>query len=66
MRKDCPDVRWNANFAILGPCDYLDIYEAPDEAVAAKVAAIMRSFGHAQTETSCALSWERYEKLVSE
>jgi uncharacterized protein with GYD domain len=66
IRKDCPRVRWTANFAILGPHDYMDIFEAPDEAVAAKVAMIVRSVGHAQTETWSALTWERYKKLVSD
>jgi uncharacterized protein with GYD domain len=66
IRKECPGVKWKANLAILGPCDYLDIFEAPDEAVAAKVAMIVRSSGHAQTETWTALAWERYKKLISD
>jgi uncharacterized protein with GYD domain len=66
IRKDCPEVRWTANFAVLGPYDYLDVFEAPDEAVAAKVAMIVRFLGHAQTETWSALTWERYKKLISE
>ena len=53
-----------ANYAILGPHDYLDIFEAPDETVAAKVVVIIRSFGHAETETWTALPWERFESLI--
>jgi uncharacterized protein with GYD domain len=64
IRKDCPEVKWVANYAILGPYDYLDLFEAPDEAVAAKVVMIVRSFGHAETETWTALPWERFEKLI--
>ena len=64
IRKDCPDVRWIANYAVLGPYDYLDVFEAPDEAVAARVAMILRSVGHATTETWTALPWERYKKLI--
>lgn len=63
VRRECPGVRWVANYAILGPCDYLDIFEAPDETVAAKVAMITRSCGHGQTETWTAMPWERF-KLV--
>lgn len=51
VRKDCPQVKWVANYATLGPYDYPDIFEAPDETVAAKVVMIVRSYGHGQTET---------------
>lgn len=37
---------------------------APDETVAAKVVVIIRSFGHAETETWTALPWERFESLI--
>ncbi len=64
VRKECPQVKWLANYAILGPYDYLDLFEAPDESVAARVVMIIRSFGHAQTETWTALPWERFESLI--
>jgi len=64
VRKECPEVRWVANYAVLGPCDYLDIFEAPDETVAARVVMIVRSFGHGETETWTALPWERFEALI--
>ena len=64
IRAECPQVKWIANYAILGPTDYLDIFEAPDETVAAKVVMIIRSFGHATTETWTALPWERFEALI--
>lgn len=65
VRKECPQVKWVGNYAILGPYDYLDIFEAPDEMVAAKVVSIVRSFGHAQTETWTALPWERFEQAIA-
>jgi uncharacterized protein with GYD domain len=64
VRNECPDVKWIANYAVLGPYDYLDIFEAPDETAAAKVVMIIRSFGHATTETWTALPWERFESLI--
>ena len=63
--RDCPEVRWLSSYAILGPCDYLDLFEAPDELAAAKVAAIVRSFGHARTETWTAVPWERFKLVVA-
>jgi uncharacterized protein with GYD domain len=53
-----------ANYAILGPYDYLDIFEAPDETTAAKVVMIIRSYGHGQAETWTAMPWERFELVL--
>jgi uncharacterized protein with GYD domain len=64
IRRDCPDVTWRGSYAILGPCDYLDLFEAPNEDGAAKVVMIVRSFGHASTETWTAVPWDRFEKLI--
>jgi len=64
IRSECPNVRWVANYALLGPYDYLDIFEAADEGEAARVVLIIRSFGHAVTETWSALPWERFERLL--
>jgi uncharacterized protein with GYD domain len=58
-------VKWLSSFAILGPYDYMDLFDAPDEDTAARVVMIVRSFGHAQTETWTALPWERFENLIS-
>lgn len=65
IQKECPQVKWVANYAILGPYDYLDLFEAPDETVAAKVVMIVRSFGHAQTETWTAVPWARFKQLIA-
>lgn len=64
IKKDCPAVKWLANYAVLGPTDYLDVFEAPDAETATKVALIVRSFGHATTETWIATPWERFEELA--
>lgn len=64
IKKECPDVRWIANYAVLGPCDYLDIFEAPDAESATKVALLVRSFGHATTETWLATPWDRFVTLA--
>lgn len=64
IEAECPGVRWIGNYAVLGPCDYLDIFEARDNDEATKVATIIRTFGHAQTETWCATEWSRFKELI--
>lgn len=57
-------VSWRANYAVLGPCDYLDIFEAADIEVAMKVSTIVRTFGHAHTEVWPATEWQRFKEIV--
>jgi len=64
IRAECPTVEWVNNLAVLGPYDYLDIFEAPDVDTAAKVAALVRIYGHSHTEVWSAVEWERYKELV--
>jgi uncharacterized protein with GYD domain len=64
IRKECPDVEWISNYAILGPCDYLDIFHAKDVETAAKVSTLIRSFGHAHTEIWTATEWDRFKEIV--
>ena len=30
----CPGIRWVAHYALLGPYDFMDLYEAPDDGAA--------------------------------
>ena len=64
VAKACPAVKWTANFAVLGPYDYLDIFEAPDLATAMKVSALVRSYGHAHAEVWPAVEWRDFKNLV--
>ena len=41
--ENCPGVNWVAHYAIFGPWDFLDVYEAPDDETAAKVSLISSS-----------------------
>lgn len=66
IKKHCPEVKWVSNYAVLGPYDYLDIFEAPDDLTAGKVATIIRSFGHATTETWNAIPWDRFTGMLKD
>lgn len=66
IRSQCPGVKWVGSYSVLGPYDYLDIFEAPDERSASKVAVIVRSFGHATTETWLATPWEKFIGISKE
>ena len=64
IREECPDVEWLNSYAVLGPCDYLDVFIANDIETAAKVSALIRTFGHAQTEIWTATEWDRFKQIV--
>lgn len=60
----CPDVRWLGHYALLGPYDFMDIYEAASDETAAKVSMITRAGGALTAETWPALAWSRFTDLV--
>ena len=64
LNAEVPEANWIASYAVLGTYDYLDLFEAPDNETAAKVAVIIRSFGHATTETWPVTPWERFRDLL--
>jgi len=61
---ECPEVEWTGSYATLRPCDYLGIFEAPDIESATKVATVIRTFGHAHTETWAAIEWKRFKEIA--
>ncbi len=66
IRKACPEVKWIGSYSVLGPYDYVDIFEAPNGEIATKVALLIRSLGHATTETWVATKWDRFVQLAKE
>jgi uncharacterized protein with GYD domain len=60
------DNQESPNYAVLGPCDYLDIFESPDVETATKVALLVRALGHATTETWVLTPWDRYLGLTQQ
>jgi len=66
VKTKCPEVNFIAHYALLGPYDFLDVYEAPDEESAAKVSMISLSHGAAQAESWLAIPYKRFLELCQE
>lgn len=64
IRAECPQVKWIHNYALLGPSDYLDIFDAPDLETAAKVSTLTRTFGHADIEVWPATEWSDFKQML--
>jgi uncharacterized protein with GYD domain len=62
----CPEVKWIAHYALLGPYDFMDIYEAPGDEVAHKVSLLSRSTGATTAESWPAIAYERFINLATE
>jgi uncharacterized protein with GYD domain len=66
VKEKCPDVKFIAHYALLGPYDFLDIYEAPDAETAAKVSMISLANGAFQAESWTAISYTDFLRLTEE
>ena len=66
VREKCPDVKFVSHYALFGPYDFMDIYEAPNEEVAAKVSMISLSHGALTAESWVALPYKRIIELAAE
>jgi len=62
----CPEVKWIAHYSLLGPYDFMDLYEAPNEEVAAKVSLLTQAGGAIQAESWPAIPYSRFLELVEE
>lgn len=64
VKKKCPEVKWVAHYALLGPFDFMDIYEAPNAEVAAKVSMITMSKGAVKVESWTAIPYKRFLEIA--
>lgn len=66
VNEKCPEVHFIAHYALLGKYDFLDIYEAPNEEIAAKVSLISLQSGASQAESWVAIPYKRFVELAKE
>jgi len=64
VKKSCPEVKWQGHYALLGPYDFMDIYEAPDLDTAQRVSLISRSAGALTAESWPATPYDQFLKLM--
>ncbi len=66
VKSKCPDVKFVSHYALFGPYDFMDIYEAPDEETAAKVSMISLANGAQTAESWVAIPYQRLLELAQE
>ncbi len=62
----CKGIRWIDHYALLGPYDFMDIFEAPSEEIAAKVSMISLARGAVQAESWTAIPYGRFVELTKQ
>ncbi len=66
VKEKCPEVHWIDHYALLGQYDFMDIYEAPDEKTAVKVAMITMSKGAVKAESLPAIPYKEYLEVIKD
>jgi len=66
VKEKLPDIKWIAHYAILGPYDFLDIFEAKNENEAAKVSLLSRARGAVFAESWTAIPYKDFLGLIKE
>lgn len=64
VKDKCPEVKWIEHYALLGPFDFMDIYEAPNEESAARVSMITMSKGAVKAESWSAIPYKRFLEII--
>lgn len=62
--KKCPEVKFLAHYALLGTYDFMDIYEAPNDEIAARVSIITRAQGAFQVESWPAIPSTNFSEVI--
>jgi uncharacterized protein with GYD domain len=64
VERAVPGIRWVSHYALLGRYDFLDVYEAGDDAAAMQVSLMSRELGAASAESLPALPYEEFLPLA--
>ncbi|MFX1527346.1 MAG: GYD domain-containing protein [Promethearchaeota archaeon] len=65
VREKVPGIKWIAHYAILGPYDFIDIFEVENEQEAAKVSLLSRAAGAMFAESWTAIPYSDFLGLLS-
>ena len=66
VKEKCTDVKFISHYALFGPYDFMDIYEAPNEETAAKVSMISLANGALTAESWTAIEYGRFLELMDD
>jgi uncharacterized protein with GYD domain len=66
VQSACPQVNWLSHYALLGPYDFMDLYEAPDVETAHRVSLISRAEGALTAESWQALPYDQFLGLMED
>ena len=66
VKAACPKVKWIAHYALLGPYDFMDIYDAPDVETAHRISVLSRAEGAWSAESWQALPYEEFLDILQQ
>ena len=66
VREKVPSIKWIAHYAILGPYDFIDIFEVKNELEATKVSLLSRSAGASFAESWTVIPYTEFLELVDD
>lgn len=60
IKADCPGVKWQGSWAVMGRFDVVDVVESNEAKEVERAAMIIRAYGHSTTETLLATPWKEF------
>lgn len=64
VKKECPEVRFISQNTLLGQYDFLDIYEAPNDEIAARVSFLSMKYTGSKGESLTVIPNKEFSKLT--